>query len=264
MRPERAEPNLAKAHALRPDTLMQTSTLANITLADGRPIRFFVPLRVAVGLEEGIRWRRSHCYAHTQGCEACGKPLFDAAPPADLFPWMPGEQLLGSDRLAVGDVVLSGRSCPETGRSSQIHHLPAGYGDGRRQAALAQCLAERRTHPKAGIGQHAAEAHACGPNPVDLLDGDLRLVQGDLPGPRAPSPSPYAPHRRSSFRAGTAAAPPSPAPRAMPGSPTPAPAVRVLAERRGVLRRDPDRVATFFGIAVSSITRKAPAPTTSR
>ena len=90
-------------------------------------------------------------YAHAQGREARGQPTFRAAPPADPLPSLPGQQRLGSDGLAVGDVVLP-RAAMSLDREDhrdidRVHLLPARYADGPRQAALAQRLAERRTHP---------------------------------------------------------------------------------------------------------------------
>ena len=53
------------------------------------------------------------------------------------------------------------------------HLLGSRHADRPDQSARRQALAERRAHAVAGVGEHAAEAHAGGDDPVDLGQRDL-------------------------------------------------------------------------------------------
>ena len=119
--------------------------------------------------------------------------------------------------------------------------------DGPGQAALAQRLPERRAQAISGIGQHAAEAHAGGANPVDLGQRDLGLgpvgatvlghagtvEPGGIARPALGQEQPQPHHHRHLARGQRQRHQRL--------------AVGVLAKRRGILRRDADRVAALLG-----------------
>ncbi len=69
----------------------------------------------------------------------------------------------------------------DQGDIGRIDVLTPRQPDRPQQAALAQGLTERSAGAVPGISQHAAKAGTGGDHTVDLLDGDLRLCQGDLP-----------------------------------------------------------------------------------
>lgn len=48
------------------------------------------------------------------------------------------------------------------------------------QTTLAERMPKRRTQAMTGIGQYTSEPHAGGSDPIDLVDGDLRLAAESL------------------------------------------------------------------------------------
>ena len=130
----------------------------------------------------------------------------------------------------------------DQGDIGRVDVLTPRQPDRPQQAALAQGLTERSARAVSGIGQHAAKAGTGGDDAVNLLDGDLRLCQSDLPIPGDARPGhplgivrpglgkeePQADHHR--HLAGRQ------------GQRNQRLAVGRLAERGSVLRRDPNRV----------------------
>ena len=200
----------------------------------------------------------------TARSKSAGQLAFGPAPPADLLPFRIGQHHFGRGGNAVGHVVFAapaGRSFREDQSDVRpIDILAPRYADRPEQATLAQSPAERPARPPstarlrqalrincAGIGQHAAEAGARGDNTINLLDGDLRLCQGDLallgnpgavhaPGITRPAlgqEQAQTHHHRHFAR--------------RQRHRNERLAVGGLAKRRGVLRRHPDRMAAFLG-----------------
>ena len=113
---------------------------------------------------------------------AASRVPLGAPPPADPAPVGARQHGFGRDRgLARHGMPArppGGRRRPVQLDRGRVDVL--GLQDAHRpgEAARAQALAEGGAHPVAGVGQHAAEAHAGGDDPVDLRQRDLGLGQG--------------------------------------------------------------------------------------
>jgi hypothetical protein len=190
------------------------------------------------------------CHTDTSSDKPACQAASGAAPPVDRLPSLAGQHGLGRDRRLVGDVVLAllaglgdGEDQGDIGRINvmaprQPHRPP--------QAALAQGLAERSAGAVPGIGEHAAKAGTGGDDTVDLLDGDLRFCQSDLPifGNARPR------HSIGVVRPGLGKEEPQPHHHRhfarRQGHRDQRLAIGRFAERGSVLRRDPDRVLPLF------------------
>ena len=85
--------------------------------------------------------------ADTAGREETCQPAFGAPPPADLLPFLSGQQRFSSDRRLIRDVVFSGlsglRDGEDQGNVGGINVLASRQTHRPQQTALAQSLTER-------------------------------------------------------------------------------------------------------------------------
>lgn len=183
--------------------------------------------------------------AHAHRGKACAQTSLHSLAPTDLTPLRVFEHGVCGPGLDVWDVPNPRspaiRHWEDQSNIGRLDVLAKGDADGPAKAARAQCLPERSGQPITGIGQHAAEAHSCRDNSVDLHDRELRLcailTQGrrhaglihsrGIARPAFQQELPQTQHDRNFGRGQRHRHQLS--------------AVRVLAQRRGVLQRDANR-----------------------
>ena len=189
--------------------------------------------------------------AHAQRCKPGPQPSLGSPAPADHPPRRVAEDRVRRNRLGIGNVVetLAPACCR---RKHQDHVcgidlLVARDADRPGEPALAQRLPKGGAQPIPGIGEHAAEPYACRVQPVDLLDRDSGLApeRPVLVGhPSAGHPvrvicpalgEEQAERRRHRHLA------------AGERQRHQCLAIRVLAERGGILRGHADRMDAFLG-----------------
>jgi hypothetical protein len=156
--------------------------------------------------------------ADAAGREETCQPTFSAASPADPSPFSSSHQRFNSDRLSIRNVIFAGppglRDGEDQSNVGGIDILASRQPYRPQQTALAQSLTERPAGAVPRIGKDTAETHARGDDAVDRSRSPASSEWSVYPPAHEPAPCDR--DHLSSFRAGIAAGPPSPEPRATP------------------------------------------------
>ncbi len=207
------------------------------------------------------------CDANAANCEGACQPALCAPPPIDPSPFLVSQHRLSGDGRLIRDAGLARPSGLGDGKDQSdvggIDILAPRQPDRPLETALAQSLTERPAGALSRTGEDATEARARGDDAVNLLDCDFRLRQCvpsflwhasprhalGIACPVFEEEQPQANHHRDLARRQ----------RQRDQRLT----IGRLSERRGVLRRDADRMlALFSATPVSSTISHASRPPT--
>src|SRR6202453_492108 len=194
---------------------------------------------------------------HAYGGEGSRQRPFGSLAPADASPLCGGENVFSRRGELIGDAALA--RPPASGDRkrepdmARIDFLLLGGSDPPLQPPRVEPLAERRGQAIACIRQHRRKPDASGADAIDLGERDLRLRARDATvfGPASPVQLPGR-NRRKPIITGTSS-------RASV-SDTSVWQLAVLPSAEAYCGATPTECEPFFGSAVSSMTRAAPAP----